>query len=168
MAPQAYLSGVRAPTIRHSPRASSSYRGDQPALPFREIPMHDAPPAFWLHDTAGQPSSSLLKNTRAAPFGAEKRLEMLIYSHVNSAFSPLSAFPGIRQSAFRQTARLQVGYLTKRSGFDPCDKHPQLLKNLAPTRHCEPPHAWLRLGVSHASASQRLWRGHGALGMQYA
>jgi hypothetical protein len=46
----------------------------------------------------------LLKNARAAPFGVGKRLEMLIYSRVNSASSPFSALPGIRRSALQQTA----------------------------------------------------------------
>jgi hypothetical protein len=36
--------------------------------------------------------SSLLKNARAAPFGVGERLEMHIYSRVNSAF--YSAHPG--------------------------------------------------------------------------
>jgi hypothetical protein len=47
----------------------------------------------------------LLKIARAAELGVGKRLEMLIYSRVNCAFLPFSALPGIRRSAFQQTAK---------------------------------------------------------------
>ena len=69
------------------------------------IPMSTADSGN-IPESANPSLNRLLKKHRAAPSCVAKRLKMLIYSNVNSAFSPICALSDICRTLFQQPVKL--------------------------------------------------------------